>query len=100
MREKIAQWKDEKGIEIAAVIIEPIMSAGGDHQISSYFANSLRKMTKELGIFMIVDEVHTGVAATGRYWGHEYWNLESPPDFVSFSKKMQASGFYYTDEFR
>ena len=57
-------------------------------------------MTKELGIFMIVDEVHTGVAATGRYWGHEYWDLESPPDFVSFSKKMQASGFYYTDEFR
>ena len=76
------------------------MSAGGDHHISSYFANSLRKLTKEMGVFMILDEVHTGVAASGKFWAHEYWELESPPDFVTFSKKMQASGFYYTNEFR
>lgn len=57
-------------------------------------------MTKEMGVYMIIDEVHTGVACSGRYWAHEYWDLESPPDFVSFSKKAQASGFYYPDEFR
>ena len=100
VREKIKIWKEEKGIEIAAVVIEPIMSAGGDHHITAYFANQLRKLTKDIGIFMILDEVHTGVAATGKFWAHEYWNLESPPDFVTFSKKMQASGFYYSDEFR
>lgn len=76
------------------------MSAGGDHHITAYFANELRKLTKEMGIFMILDEVHTGVAASGKFWAHEYWNLDTPPDFVTFSKKMQASGFYYTDEFR
>ena len=31
VRAKISEWKNEKGIEIAAVIIEPIMSEGGDN---------------------------------------------------------------------
>ena len=100
MREKIEHWKDVKGIEIAAIVLEPIQSAGGDHHITSFFANEIRRMTKEMGVFMIIDEVHTGIACSGRFWAHEYWNLESPPDFVSFSKKAQASGFYYPDEFR
>ena len=25
---------------------------------------------------------------------HEAWGLETPPDFVTFSKKMQVAGFY------
>lgn len=49
---------------------------------------------------MIVDEVQTGVGATGKFWAHEYWNLPSPPDFVTFSKKMQAAGFYHNLELR
>jgi 4-aminobutyrate aminotransferase/(S)-3-amino-2-methylpropionate transaminase len=28
-------------------------------------------------------------------WAHEYWELDTPPDFVTFSKKMQAAGFYH-----
>ena len=56
-RAKIAQWKAEKGCEVVATIIEPIQAEGGDNYISPYFANKLRKMTKELGIYMIVDEV-------------------------------------------
>ena len=49
---------------------------------------------------MIVDEVQTGVGLTGKFWGHEHWNLESPPDFVTFAKKMLSSGFYHTEEVR
>ena len=57
-------------------------------------------MTKEMGVYLIIDEVHTGIACSGKFWAHEHWNLQEPPDFVSFSKKAQASGFYYKDEFR
>ncbi len=53
-----------------------------------------------MGIYMIIDEVHTGVAATGKFWAHEWWDLESPPDIVTFSKKFQASGFFYSDELK
>lgn len=46
---------------------------------------------------MIVDEVQTGVGATGKFWAHEHWDLETPPDMVTFSKKAQAAGFFYAD---
>jgi 4-aminobutyrate aminotransferase-like enzyme len=26
---------------------------------------------------------------------HEAWNLPTPPDFVTFAKKMQLGGFFY-----
>ena len=47
---------------------------------------------------MIVDEVQTGVVASGSFWAHELWNLETPPDFVTFAKKMLTSGFYHNDD--
>jgi len=53
------------------VIIEPVMSEGGDRHISSNFANGLRKLTNDMGICMIVDEVQTGCAVTGTFWAHE-----------------------------
>ncbi len=48
------------------------------------------------------DEVQTGVGATGTFWAHEKWGLteENAPDFVTFSKKMQAAGFYHRMETR
>jgi 4-aminobutyrate aminotransferase/(S)-3-amino-2-methylpropionate transaminase len=44
---------------------------------------------------MIVDEVQTGVGATGKFWAHEHWDLPSPPDMVTFSKKAQTAGYYF-----
>lgn len=49
---------------------------------------------------MIVDEVQTGVGATGSFWAHEKWQLDHPPDFVTFSKKMQAAGYYHAESTR
>lgn len=46
---------------------------------------------------MIVDEVQTGFGATGKFWGHEHWNLTSPPDLVTFSKKAQTAGYFFGD---
>ncbi len=76
------------------------MSEGGDVEISSYFAQNLRKLTKELDIYMIVDEVQTGIGATGKYWAHEHWNLDSPPDIVTFAKKAVVCGFYLNKKMR
>lgn len=46
---------------------------------------------------MIVDEVQTGFGATGKFWGHAHWNLDSPPDMVTFSKKAQTAGYFFGD---
>ncbi|SCV71232.1 BQ2448_2820 [Microbotryum intermedium] len=88
------------GRDVAALIVEPIQAEGGDNHASPGFFNALRTLTKEHGVYMIVDEVQTGVGATGSFWAHEKWNLDTPPDFVTFSKKMQAAGFYHRAELR
>ncbi|KAI9147093.1 4-aminobutyrate aminotransferase [Paramyrothecium foliicola] len=81
----------------AAVVVEPIQSEGGDNHATPYFFQGLRALTKKHNILLIVDEVQTGVGASGKFWAHEHWNLSSPPDIVTFSKKAQAAGFYYRD---
>ncbi|KAK9456367.1 4-aminobutyrate aminotransferase [Dipodascopsis uninucleata] len=90
----IREWNGK----ISAIIIEPIQSEGGDNHATSFFFQGLRDLTKEYGVLMIVDEVQTGVGATGKFWAHEHWNLTSPPDIVTFSKKFQAAGYYYSND--
>ena len=34
----------------------------------------------------------------GKFWAHEHWNLDTPPDIVTFSKKAQTAGYYYGDD--
>lgn len=39
-----------------------------------------------------------GFGSTGKFWAHEHWNLTSPPDMVTFSKKAQTAGYYFGDD--
>lgn len=80
---------------VAAVVVEPIQSEGGDNHASASFFRKLRELTERKGVLLIVDEVQTGVGASGKFWAHEHWDLPTPPDMVTFSKKAQAAGFYY-----
>lgn len=79
----------------AAVIVEPVQSEGGDNHASPVFFRGLREVTRKHNVLLIVDEVQTGVGATGKFWAHEHWNLQDPPDMVTFSKKAQTAGYYY-----
>ncbi|ODQ79944.1 hypothetical protein BABINDRAFT_161608 [Babjeviella inositovora NRRL Y-12698] len=81
--------------DIAAVIVEPIQAEGGDNHASAWFFQQVRTLTKKYNVLMIVDEVQTGLG-TGKFWAHEHWNLDMPPDMVTFSKKVQAAGFFYS----
>ena len=87
-------------IPIAAMIVEPIQSEGGDNHASSYFFNKIREIAQENDITFIVDEVQTGVGSTGHMWAHEAWNLKNAPDIVVFAKKMQIAGYFYKKEFK
>jgi 4-aminobutyrate aminotransferase / (S)-3-amino-2-methylpropionate transaminase len=78
-----------------AVIVEPIQSEGGDHHASPAFFRGLRELTKKHDVLLIIDEVQTGVGSTGKFWAHEHWDLPSPPDMVTFSKKAQTAGYYF-----
>jgi 4-aminobutyrate aminotransferase/(S)-3-amino-2-methylpropionate transaminase len=88
----------DKGHDVAALIVEPIQSEGGDFHASPEFFKGLQKICKDHGVTFIVDEVQTGGGASGHFWAHEAWGLPEAPDIVTFSKKMLLGGYYYKDE--
>ncbi|KAI4462033.1 aminotransferase [Holotrichia oblita] len=96
--EDTIEQQKRAGYPVAGVIVEPIQSEGGDHEASPEFFQNLQALCKKLGVSFLVDEVQTGCGATGKMWCHEWFNLPSPPDIVTFSKKMQFGGYYHTVE--
>ncbi|KAL8917046.1 MAG: hypothetical protein Q9172_005999 [Xanthocarpia lactea] len=80
---------------VAAVVVEPVQSEGGDNHASPGFFRGLRDITRRNNVMFIVDEVQTGVGATGKFWAHDHWELPEPPDMVTFSKKAQTAGYYF-----
>nr|NVI72110.1 putative 4-aminobutyrate aminotransferase, mitochondrial-like protein [Cucujiformia] len=88
----------KKGVPVAGVIVEPIQSEGGDNEASPEFFQGLQRITKRHNAYLLLDEVQTGCGPTGKFWCHEHFNLESPPDVVTFSKKMQMGGYLHTKE--
>ncbi|KJH48571.1 putative 4-aminobutyrate transaminase [Dictyocaulus viviparus] len=99
VKEKISEWK-QKDHDVAAIIVEPIQAEGGDNYGSPSFFQKLQKIAADNGICFIVDEVQTGGGATGDMWAHSHWNLPSPPDIVTFSKKLITGGYYYKEHLR
>jgi L-lysine 6-transaminase len=76
--------------DIAAIILEPIQGEGGDNHFRREFFRALRQLADENEAMLILDEVQTGVAMTGKMWAHQHF-IE--PDMMSFGKKMQVCGF-------
>lgn len=52
------------------------------------------------GAALLVDEVQTGGGPTGKMWCHEHFNLDSPPEVMTFSKKMQLGGYYHKEDLK
>nr|MBE5725120.1 putative4-aminobutyrate aminotransferase, mitochondrial-like [Cucujiformia] len=90
--------KFKKKAPIAGIIAEPIQSEGGDNEASPEFFQGLQEIAKKQGAFLLLDEVQTGCGATGKMWCHEHFNLETPPDIVTFSKKMITGGYFHNLE--
>lgn len=99
VEEKIEQWS-KKGVPVAGIIVEPIQAEGGDHHGSPEFFQGLQQLGKRRGVALLIDEVQTGGGPCGTLWCHEQFNLPTPPDLVTFSKKMQTGGFYHLPEFK
>ena len=89
----------EAGGTIAGLIIEPIQGEGGDRHASAAFFRSLRQLLTKYEAAFIVDEVQTGLGATGTFWAHEQWHLDTPPDIVTWSKKFQLGGLHLRADF-
>lgn len=81
---------DERGDDIAAMIIEPIQGEGGDNHFRGEFLRELRRIADEREIVLIFDEVQTGVGITGKMWCWQHFDVA--PDILAFGKKSQVCG--------
>ena len=80
----------ESGItKPAAVIIEPIQGEGGVIPAPVEFLQTIRRVTQELDIPMIVDEIQCGVGRSGKFFAFEYAGIV--PDVILASKAIGGS---------
>ncbi len=73
----------------AAVIIEPIQGEGGVVPAPAEFLQTVRRVTKELGIPMIVDEIQCGIGRSGNVFAFEESGII--PDVILMSKAIGGS---------
>ena len=73
----------------AAVIIEPIQGEGGVIPAPRKFLQTIRRVTKELDIPMIVDEIQCGVGRSGQMFAFEDSGII--PDVILMSKAIGGS---------
>ena len=81
---------DIEPARVAAIIIEPVMGEGGFYIAPPEFLQALRRLCDEHGIVLVVDEIQSGFARTGRMFAVEHAGIE--PDLMTMAKSL-AGGF-------
>ena len=82
-RRKLSDNRDE----LAALIVEPLMQgAAGMWSQPVEYVQALRRLTRELGILLICDEVATGFGRTGKMFACQH--AEIAPDLLCLAKGM------------
>ncbi|MGA1052718.1 MAG: aspartate aminotransferase family protein [Ilumatobacteraceae bacterium] len=71
---------------VAAVMIESVQGEGGVHPAPAGYLAGLRRLCDDAGALLIVDEIQTGFARTGRWFGFEHDGVV--PDVVTMAKAM------------
>ena len=78
--------------DICAIIIEPVLSEGGDKHVRQEFLEQLRTLADDNEVMLVYDEVQTGVGLSGKFWLHQHFGENARPDILAFGKKMQVCG--------
>src|SRR3977135_2874218 len=88
--QEIMRFIAERGVDIAAIIIEPIQGEGGDNHFRGEWLQTLRRICDENEMLLIFDEVQTGLCTTGKTWCSQYFGVK--PDLMAFCKKRRGWG--------
>ncbi|HWJ07358.1 MAG TPA: 4-aminobutyrate--2-oxoglutarate transaminase [Steroidobacteraceae bacterium] len=81
---------DIEPARVAAIIVEPVMGEGGFYVAPPEFLQALRTLCDAHGIVLVIDEIQTGFARTGRMFAVEHSGIE--PDLMTMAKSL-AGGF-------
>jgi 4-aminobutyrate aminotransferase/(S)-3-amino-2-methylpropionate transaminase len=81
---------DVEPARVAAIIVEPVQGEGGFYVAPPEFLQALRRLCDQHGIVLVVDEIQSGFARTGRMFAVEHAGIE--PDLMTLAKSL-AGGF-------
>ena len=74
---------------VGALIVEPITAGGGIiPPVKEYFP-IVQEICKKHGVWIIMDEVVCGFGRTGKFWGHEHFDVD--PDMITMAKGLASS---------
>jgi 4-aminobutyrate aminotransferase/(S)-3-amino-2-methylpropionate transaminase len=77
---------DVDPVQVAAIIIEPVQGEGGFYIAPPQFLRALRALCDKHGIVLIIDEIQSGFARTGRMFAIEHAGVE--PDLMTVAKSI------------
>ena len=72
--------------ETAAIMLELVQGESGVQPADKAFVKALADFCKEAGIYLIVDEVQTGLGRTGKLYAYEHYDIE--PDIFTLAKGL------------
>jgi acetylornithine aminotransferase len=75
---------------IVAALVEPVQGESGVHVPDDGYIPHLRKICDERGWLLMLDEVQTGMARTGKWFAHQHFGIK--PDVMSLAKGL-GNGF-------
>ena len=78
------------GEETAGILIEPVQGEGGVNVMDPAFLRGLRQLCDEHGLYLIFDEVQTGMGRTGKLFAYQWAGVE--PDIMAVAKGI-GGGF-------
>lgn len=88
--EELEEFLLHRGDQLAAIIAEPVMGAGGVIPPAPGYLAALRECCDAYGAFLILDEVICGFGRLGAWFGAERFGVR--PDLVAFAKGV-TSGY-------
>lgn len=72
--------------ETCAIIMEPVQGEGGINIYPEGHLRAVRQLCDDRGLTLIFDEVWTGCGRTGKWFAHQYENVE--PDIMTLGKAV------------
>lgn len=72
--------------QVAAILLEPVQGEGGFNIAPPEFMQALRTLCDSHGILLIIDEVQSGFARTGKLFASEHYAIK--PDLITMAKSL------------
>ena len=73
---------------VAYLILEPVQGEGGYRIPSEAFMDEVAAVTEELDVYVVADEIQSGLGRTGEMWAADHFAIE--PDVITSAKGLRV----------